>query len=189
MSSFSVARLSRCSRPFRSAQQANCPAHIGCNKIFLDLPVHTPPSNQSKNYNSRSNPSLERPTPRCAGGGMGIPPTPDSLTAPVSRQKRPERNATNEIEIKQKRRIINEPNRCPAAHNGLVAGSSPAGPTSLRSRELSEGCRAEALGEGGPWPRATAGRPDEISSYWISFRTTAPEMPPFVHASPYLGSG
>jgi len=127
MSSFSVARLSRCSRPFRSAQQANCPAHIGCNKIFLDLPVHTPPSNQSKNYNSRSNPSLERPTPRCAGGGMGIPPTPDSLTAPVSRQKRPERNATNEIEIKQKRRKINEPNRCPAAHNGLVAGSSPDG--------------------------------------------------------------
>ncbi len=53
----------------------------------------------------------------------------------------------------------------PAAHNGLVAGSSPAGPTSLRwLRQLrlgkpfrSEGCRAEAhLSEGGPGPRATA---------------------------------
>src|SRR5438067_4819480 len=37
----------------------------------------------------------------------------------------------------------------PAAHNGLVAGSSPAGPTSLRSRS-EEGCRAGAHGEGGP---------------------------------------
>src|SRR5947209_19606381 len=32
----------------------------------------------------------------------------------------------------------------PAAHNGLVAGSSPAGPTSLRSLEPSEGCPAGA---------------------------------------------
>ena len=63
-----------------------------------------------------------------------------------------------------------EPKPLSGAHNGLVAGSSPAGPTSLRSlRELrlgkpvpqipgeaSEGCRAEALlGEGGLWQQAT----------------------------------
>src|SRR5437879_5887643 len=55
----------------------------------------------------------------------------------------------------------------PAAHNGLVAGSSPAGPTSLRSlRELrlgepvpqmsseaSEGCRAGALAKA-DWSRS-----------------------------------
>jgi hypothetical protein len=58
---------------------------------------------------------------------LGIQPS--GGTAPVSRQKRPHRNATNAIEIKQTRSKINEAGRYPAAHNGLVAGSSPAGPT------------------------------------------------------------
>jgi predicted nucleic acid-binding protein len=49
-------------------------------------------------------------------------------TAP--HQKRRERNATNAIEIKRKSSKINEFDRYPAAHNGLVAGWSPAGPTS-----------------------------------------------------------
>jgi hypothetical protein len=50
-------------------------------------------------------------------------------TAPVSHQKRCERNAMNAIEIEQKCREFNEADRYSAAHNGLVAGSSPAGPT------------------------------------------------------------
>ena len=49
--------------------------------------------------------------------------------APVSHQKQPHQNATNAIEIEQKRSKINEADRYSAAHNGLVAGSSPAGPT------------------------------------------------------------
>jgi hypothetical protein len=39
-------------------------------------------------------------------------------------------NATNAIGLKLNRSKINEADRYPAAHNGLVAGSSPAGPTS-----------------------------------------------------------
>ncbi len=39
---------------------------------------------------------------------------------------------TNAIERGRKRSKINEAGRYPAAHNGLVAGSSPAGPTMLR---------------------------------------------------------
>ena len=54
-----------------------------------------------------------------------------SLTAPVSHQKQPDRNATNANEIEQNHSKINEAYRYPAAHNGLVAGSSPAGPTSV----------------------------------------------------------
>jgi hypothetical protein len=88
-----------------------------------------------------------------------------SKTAPVSHQKQPHQNATNAIEIKQKRIKINEPDRYSAAHNGLVAGSSPAGRTSLRSlRELRLGKPAQVFrkrsgrrlprrspsGEGGP---------------------------------------
>jgi len=49
------------------------------------------------------------------------------VTAPVSHQKRPNRSATNAIGLKQKDSKINEADRYPAAHNGLVAGSSPAG--------------------------------------------------------------
>jgi len=41
-------------------------------------------------------------------------------------------NTTNAIEPERKRSKINEADRYPAAHNGLVAGSSPAGPTTLR---------------------------------------------------------
>jgi hypothetical protein len=45
----------------------------------------------------------------------------------------------------------------PAAHNGLVAGSSPAGPTSLRSRSERRLPRRSPTGEGGPCgTRATA---------------------------------
>jgi hypothetical protein len=44
--------------------------------------------------------------------------------APVSHQKQPHQNATNAIEIEQKRSKINEADRYSAAHNGLVAGSS-----------------------------------------------------------------
>jgi hypothetical protein len=45
----------------------------------------------------------------------------------------------------------------PAAHNGLVAGSSPAGPTSLRSRSERRLPRRSPKGEGGPArPRASA---------------------------------
>jgi len=51
--------------------------------------------------------------------------------APVSHQKQPHQNATNAIEIEQKRGKINEADRYSAAHNGLVAGSSPAGPTNM----------------------------------------------------------
>jgi hypothetical protein len=50
------------------------------------------------------------------------------VAAPVSHQKRPNQKATNAIEFKRKDSKINQPNRYSAAHNGLVAGSSPAGP-------------------------------------------------------------
>jgi hypothetical protein len=50
--------------------------------------------------------------------------------APVLHQKRPHWTMTNAIEIGRKCRRFNEALRFPAAHNGLVAGSSPAGPTS-----------------------------------------------------------
>jgi hypothetical protein len=52
-------------------------------------------------------------------------------TAPVSHQKRSLQNATNAIESKRKHSKINEPDHYLVAHNGLVAGSSPAGPTSV----------------------------------------------------------
>jgi hypothetical protein len=39
--------------------------------------------------------------------------------------------ATNTIELERNRSKINETDRYSAAHNGLVAGSSPAGPTSV----------------------------------------------------------
>jgi hypothetical protein len=53
----------------------------------------------------------------------------DMEAAPVSHQNKPDQSTTNTNEIKRKRSKINEANRYPAAHNGLVAGSSPAGPT------------------------------------------------------------
>jgi hypothetical protein len=48
------------------------------------------------------------------------------VTAAVSHQKRPNRSATNAIGLKQKDSKINEVDRYPAAHDGLVAGSSTA---------------------------------------------------------------
>jgi len=56
--------------------------------------------------------------------------------APVSHQKQPHQNATNVIEIEQKRSKINGADRYSAAHNGLVAGSSPARPTNKTGRFL-----------------------------------------------------
>jgi hypothetical protein len=53
------------------------------------------------------------------------------VTAPVSHQKQPDQTKTNTIESEQKRSKINEADRYSAAHNGLVAGSSPAGPTKI----------------------------------------------------------
>jgi hypothetical protein len=49
--------------------------------------------------------------------------------APVSHQKRPDPDAPNAIKCERKRSKINKARHFPAAHNGLVAGSSPAGPT------------------------------------------------------------
>jgi hypothetical protein len=45
-------------------------------------------------------------------------------------QKRPQQNETNAIEPERECSNINEANHYPPAHNGLVAGSSPAGPSS-----------------------------------------------------------
>jgi hypothetical protein len=53
-------------------------------------------------------------------------------TAPVSHQKRLGRSITNAIEIERKRSKINKADRYSAAHNGLVGGSSPPGPTKFR---------------------------------------------------------
>jgi hypothetical protein len=52
-----------------------------------------------------------------------------SRTASASHQKRPHQNATNTISLWRNRSKISEADRYPPAHNGLVAGSSPAGPT------------------------------------------------------------
>jgi len=58
-----------------------------------------------------------------------VAPNDEMPTAPVSHQKRPQQSATNAIKGKRKHSEINEGDRFTAAHNGLVAGSSPAGPT------------------------------------------------------------
>jgi hypothetical protein len=60
-----------------------------------------------------------------------FPQTPVAITAPVSHQKRSQRDATNTIKLDQIVRKINAGAPCPAAHNGLVGGSSPPGPTSF----------------------------------------------------------
>src|SRR6267154_4007098 len=54
------------------------------------------------------------------------PPT-DRATEPVSHRKRTHQSTTNMIDSEQKHRKINETDLYPAAHNGLVAGSNPAG--------------------------------------------------------------
>jgi hypothetical protein len=48
----------------------------------------------------------------------------------VSHQKRSHQNATNTINLQRRCSEINDRVLFPPAHNGLVAGSSPAGPTS-----------------------------------------------------------
>jgi hypothetical protein len=67
---------------------------------------------------------------KLADVNLGTFPQARRLTAPVSLQKRRNQSATNAIEFKQNDSKINKPDRYSAAHNGLVAGSSPAGPTS-----------------------------------------------------------
>ena len=51
------------------------------------------------------------------------------ITAPVSHQKRPQRDATNALDFSQMCRKINGSDLYSAAHNGLVGGSNPPGPT------------------------------------------------------------
>ncbi|WP_156947286.1 hypothetical protein [Bradyrhizobium sp. WSM3983] len=48
------------------------------------------------------------------------------VTAPVSHQKRPNRSATNAIELGRKDSNTNEADRYPAAHNRLIDGLRPA---------------------------------------------------------------
>jgi hypothetical protein len=56
---------------------------------------------------------------------LGLKPSgPKYSTAPVSHQKRSHQSTTKETDSERKRRKINKPDRYPAAHNGLVAGSS-----------------------------------------------------------------
>lgn len=54
-------------------------------------------------------------------------PARAGVAAPVSYEKRPNRSATNAIGLRQKDSNINESDRYPAAHNGLVAGWNSAG--------------------------------------------------------------
>jgi hypothetical protein len=80
-----------------------------------------------------SHPNLERfrrSLFRCSVATLGLPDTWFGYgldgwrrTVPVSHQKRRERNTKNAIKPERKRTEINEPNRYPIAHNGLVAGS------------------------------------------------------------------
>ena len=58
-----------------------------------------------------------------------VEPNDETRTAPVSHQKQPQQGATNAIKSKRKRSKFNDRDHYPPAHNGLVAGSSPAGPT------------------------------------------------------------
>jgi hypothetical protein len=58
--------------------------------------------------------------------------------APVSHQKRPRQGRTNANDFKPKLNKINENDHYPPAHNGLVAGSSPAGPTISMIRQRSQ---------------------------------------------------
>src|SRR5260370_25532454 len=58
-----------------------------------------------------------------------VEPNDEMRTASVSHQKLPQQSATNAIKGNRKHSEINEADRFTAAHNGLVTGSSPAGPT------------------------------------------------------------
>ena len=77
-----------------------------------------------------------------------------SRTAPVSHQKRSRQNATNRFGLCQKSKKINEGELYPPAHNHLVAGSSRAGPTNLRSRRMKAGRVARELWFGALHPDA-----------------------------------
>src|SRR5258708_9619449 len=58
-----------------------------------------------------------------------VEPNDEMRTASVSHQKLPQQSATNAIKGNRKHSEINEADRFTAADNGLVTGSSPAGPT------------------------------------------------------------
>jgi len=69
-----------------------------------------------------------------SGNGVVGPPLGPATrltiaAAPVSLQKGPEQSRTNASDFKRKLNKYNKTEHYPAAHNGLVAGSSPAGPT------------------------------------------------------------
>ena len=75
------------------------------------------------------------------------------LTAPVSHQKRPQQRATNAIDLERKPKEVD---LSPPAHNGLVAGSSPAGPLAS-ARETRKAAAPKPTGGGGLLgPRAAA---------------------------------
>jgi hypothetical protein len=73
-----------------------------------------------------------------------VEPNDETRTAPVSHQKRPQQSATNVIKSKRKRSKFNDRDHYPPAHNGLVAGSSPAGPTN-DIRQLSRQIISESI--------------------------------------------
>jgi hypothetical protein len=54
-----------------------------------------------------------------------------SVAAPVSHHKRPGQSAANAVEFKRKGCKISKADRYSPAHNGLAAGSSPAGLSSF----------------------------------------------------------
>ena len=124
--------------PINCAQVPN-QTHYARSTAFGDRRVHRIFTRPSPNYvisKKLSTQSIMGQTPhprpavfRATGASRVKQPYPlSSLTAPVSHQKPPQRNATNAIEIEPKYSKINEPDRYPPAHNGLVAGSSLAGP-------------------------------------------------------------
>ncbi len=94
----------------------------------------------------------------------------------TSHQKRPHRTTTIAIELKQNHGKISDHGHYSAAHNGLVAGSSPAGPTTLRpcglrvaqprgnrrATRVRRRCRA-AKEDGLESPEASDGRPTKDS--------------------------
>jgi hypothetical protein len=54
-------------------------------------------------------------------------------TAPVSHQKRPDRDASNAIKCEQKFSKINEAGHFPTAHNGLIAGRATVSESTTKS--------------------------------------------------------
>jgi len=93
MSSFSVARLSRSlGRSDLPKQSANCPcSHWLLTRFFLICGAYTALQSIGKTTTLAPIHHWRDPRPDVREVGMGIPPTPDSTNASVSRQKRPER--------------------------------------------------------------------------------------------------